>query len=100
MYWNKVTFQTLIGILQTHEYSCRKFPENLVSNPYRYSTNSEKLGKVQCLYDEFQTLIGILQTIQQNRFNPEQEEFQTLIGILQTAFGHIVDRDLDGFKPL
>ena len=77
-------FQTLIGILQTekvrgvllqflkvsnpYRYSTNRASSGSaeiiarVSNPYRYSTN-EKGTNVQEILAQFQTLIGILQTL-------------------------------------
>ena len=76
-------FQTLIGILQTTFFSVALKRRDVVSNPYRYSTNATTsvFRHARC---QFQTLIGILQTTIAEGFFGKRVLFQTLIGILQT----------------
>jgi len=72
-----------------------------VSNPYRYSTNLDTSGSMQWL-EEFQTLIGILQTepTQDERFYASGLLFQTLIGILQTLFSFFTYFHYNKFQTL
>ena len=72
----------------------------MVSNPYRYSTNSKPITIQELRQFGFQTLIGILQT------NPRMDcfacfsWFQTLIGILQTGRAVITLKERALFQTL
>ena len=57
----------------------------IVSNPYRYSTNTGDEADMDRYHIMFQTLIGILQTWRRESLKFQENWFQTLIGILQTA---------------
>ncbi len=78
-------FQSLIGILQTRLLT--RFYNSVfhVSIPHRYSTNRYFILISIISIAEFQSLIGILQTVGSGDGVIGGGEFQSLIGILQTS---------------